>query len=143
MTDNNANADETKALFANLVIMLSTSAMQQMGKIVNPLTGKAEVNLQGAQMSIDMLSMLQAKTNGNLDPDEQSMLNDILANLQMNYVETARNAPQGEHEAEEEEPEAQPSPSAEQTGTSAPTAEPEVKGTGEDREPKFHKSYGG
>jgi hypothetical protein len=114
-----------------------------MGKLVNPMTGKPEVNLQGAQMSIDMLSMLQAKTNGNLDPEEESMLNDILTNLQMNYVETSRNAPQDKEKAEDKEPEAQPSQSAEQPGTSAPAGQPEVKGTGEDREPKFHKSYGG
>jgi len=141
MTDEKSNSEETKALFANLVVMLSTSALQQMGKLVNPMTGKAEVSLQGAQMSIDMLSMLQAKTRGNLEAEEESMLDDVLANLQMNYVETARStSPQKQEEKTESE--AETSPSADEPVAEKPTGEPEVKGTGEAREPKFHKSYG-
>ena len=64
MTEEHSSNDINKALFINLVIMLSSSAMQQMGKLVNPLTNKTQVDLQGAQISIDMLAMLQAKTKG-------------------------------------------------------------------------------
>ena len=67
MSDETAGSQESKALFANLVMMLSTSAMQQLGMIENPITKQAEVNLQGAQLSIDMLSMLRDKTTGNRD----------------------------------------------------------------------------
>jgi len=47
-----------KVLFVNLVMMLGSSAMQQLGKLINPMTGKTEIDLEGAQITIDMLSML-------------------------------------------------------------------------------------
>jgi hypothetical protein len=83
-------ASEThKALFMELTMMLSSSAMQHLGKIINPLTGKTELNLEAAQATIDMLDMLQAKTQGNLDRDEERLLKSSISSLQMNYVETA------------------------------------------------------
>lgn len=126
------NTDTHKALFVNLVMMLSTSAMQQLGKIVNPLTRKAEVSLEGAQLSIDMLAMLKEKTQGHLDRDEERMLNDIIASLQMNYVDTAQSAPP-RTEAKEEAPE---------TKTPPPPAQAEASTPGDEKTPKYHKSYG-
>lgn len=92
--------DMNKILFANLVMMLSSSAMQQLGKLVNPLTNKTEVSLEGARMTIDMLEMLKAKTEGNLDAEEAKMMKEILSTLQINYVETSQNPPKSS-EAEE------------------------------------------
>jgi hypothetical protein len=127
MPDEQASQQDIhKVLFLNLVTMLSSSAMQQLGKIVNPMTGKTEVNLEGAQMTIDMLSMLKARTTGNLDEDEDKILNDLLSSLQMNYVETAQSGEDAD-DAEEE--------------TSGEPAD--EKGDGPDpKDPKFHKSYG-
>lgn len=82
-----------KILFANLIMMLSSSAMQQLGKLVNPASGKTEVHLEGARMTIDMLEMLKEKTTGNLDAEEEKMMKEILSMLQLNYVETAENPP--------------------------------------------------
>jgi len=119
-------------------MMLSTSAMQQLGKIVNPMTNKAEVSLEGAQVSIDMLNMLKEKTQGNLDAEEESMLNDVLASLQINYVETARSAPATDATPESKTQDAAEEPPAETA------AEPEatVEAPADGKEPKFHKSYG-
>ncbi len=75
--------------FINLVSALAASAMQQLGKFVNPLTGKTEVNLQGAKATIDILEMLMAKTSGNLNVNEQNLLRTTIANLQLNYVDLA------------------------------------------------------
>ncbi|OGV65950.1 MAG: hypothetical protein A2498_04880 [Lentisphaerae bacterium RIFOXYC12_FULL_60_16] len=127
--------DLHKALFLNLTMMLSASAMQQMGKLVDPAKGKAETNLEGAQVTIDMLSMLQAKTLNNLDPEEKRMIDHTVSSLQMTYVETAEaqkaNPPQPEAKAK--------APSAE----TPPSPEPEIKTTGKtDREVKYHKTYG-
>ena len=77
-------------LFSNLVIMLSSTAMQQLGKLVNPMTSKTEVNLEGAQVTIDIIEMLKDKTKGNLTKEEERLMKDILASLQMNYVETSQ-----------------------------------------------------
>ena len=68
--------------------MLAMSAIQQMGKLVDPGTGKAEINLEAAKATIDMLDMLEARTRGNLDAEETRLLKDTLMSLKMNYVET-------------------------------------------------------
>ena len=76
-----------KRQFIGFVSLLANSAMQQMGKLVNPITGKIERNLNGAKATIDMVKMLQAKTKGNLSADEQQVLDSSLSNLQLNYVD--------------------------------------------------------
>ena len=120
-----------KAVFTGLVVMLGSSAMQQLGKVINRTTGKAEVDLEGAQATIDILVMLQAKTRGNLDKDEERLLTDTLTSLQLNYVETAQSQPP---QAGEEPKEA--APAAE--GAQAAPSTPEQDG---DRR-RYHKTYG-
>ncbi len=78
---------QSSVYFVNLVISLSQAAMQQLGKIANPLTGKVERNLDQAKLTIDMLEMLKEKTKGNLTKEEEKMIKEILANLQLNYVD--------------------------------------------------------
>ncbi len=86
-------SDEHKALFVNLVINLASSVMMNLGKVVNPMTKKTEINLEAAQASIDLLDMLEAKTKGNLDADEARLLKTALSDLKLNYVETAHSSP--------------------------------------------------
>ena len=74
-------------LFSELVLIFHAAAMQQMGKIKSPVTDKIERNLTAAQGSIDMIAMLKEKTRGNLSPDEDRMLHDILRELRLNYVD--------------------------------------------------------
>lgn len=133
MTDDANAKDVQNMLFANLIIMLSSSAMQQLGKLVNPEEGKPHVELEAAQVTIDMLSMLKEKTRGNLDDSEQAMLNDLLASLQLNFVETARQAQS--NPAEDKDPASAHPETAEEP-------KPEVSAGGESHDPKFHKSYG-
>ncbi|MFC1453093.1 DUF1844 domain-containing protein [Verrucomicrobiota bacterium] len=145
MVDENGSIDMNKALWANLIIMLSSSAMQQLGKVVNPLTNKTEVDLQGAQMTIDMLVMLQERSKGNLDDEEERMMKDILASLQMNYVETAaeqdkEGVSSGQETSPADSGEEAPEPA---TPEAQEAAQPGVEAqTGPKRDPKFHKSYG-
>lgn len=115
--------DMNKILFANLIIMLSQSAMQQLGKLVNPMTNKTEVNLEGARMTIDMLEMIKAKTEGNLDEEEEKMLKEILSTTQMNYVETSANPPK---DTSKKEPEAE-EPKKEETSSDTDAAEKDDK----------------
>lgn len=95
------NAEQNKALFAHLVISLAQSALMGLGKIVHPASQKAEVNLDAAQQAIDLLDMLEAKTKGNRDGDEDKMLNQTLSMLKLNYVETANTSPPAEPPASE------------------------------------------
>ena len=122
------------ALFSQLIVMLATSVMQQLGKIVNPATGKSEVSLEGAAAMIDLLTMLERKTKGNLSSEEQKLMNETLTTLRLNFVETSKGAPQ-----EEPQEKAQPTPE-----TEPPTAEPSPPSDekpDEKKEPKFHKKY--
>jgi len=82
-------AERDDALFVNLVVIFQGAAMQQMGKVLNPLSGKIERNLEQARFSIDTLAMLREKTRGNLSGDLERLLESVLVNLRMNFVEEA------------------------------------------------------
>lgn len=120
MTDDRelSQQEQNKALFVQLVVMLTTSAMQQMGKLVNPATGKTEVHLEAAEATIDLLDMLRVKTAGNLDEEEQRVLADALHTLRLNYWETRQD--QG---------------AAESSGGETPPT------NSDDKKPKFQKKY--
>jgi len=102
--------DIHKAMFMELIMMLSSSAMQQLGKIINPMTGKTEIQLEAAQATIDMVEMLDAKTKGNLDQEEERLIKNILTSLRMNYVETAAATPAPPPTAPVAEKPVEPSP---------------------------------
>jgi hypothetical protein len=88
------SADSTNdKLFQGLVISLAAAAMQHLGKTLNPLTNKIEKNLEAAQATIDMLDMLEARTQGNLSEAETRLLKGVLAELKLNYVETLNEKP--------------------------------------------------
>ena len=87
--------EKQTALFGSLVLMFQTAAMQQMGKIKNTVTDKIERELDQAQMSIDMLDMLEARTKGNLSDEERKYLGEVLKELKLNYVdELAKDRPE-------------------------------------------------
>jgi len=79
--------DMNMILFTQLLMSFQASAMQQMGKIMNPFTQKIERDLSQAKMSIDMLAMIEEKTKGNLKAEEAKLLERILFELHMNYVD--------------------------------------------------------
>jgi len=76
--------------FSTFVVSLSTQALMHLGEIPDPATNRRERDLAAAQHMIDILGMLQDKTRGNLDADEEGLLRSILFDLRMKYVETAR-----------------------------------------------------
>jgi hypothetical protein len=80
-------AEKNVSLFFSLVMTFQAAAMQQMGKLKNPISDKIERDLQQAQLSIDILDMLEEKTRGNLSEDETKLLKGILQELKLNYVD--------------------------------------------------------
>jgi hypothetical protein len=86
-------------MFMQLVISLQAGAMQQMGKVASPLTGKVERDLDMAKHSIDMLAMIDEKTKGNLGEEEQKLLSHLLYELRLNYVDELKK--EGETRKEE------------------------------------------
>jgi hypothetical protein len=79
--------------FASFVVGLSTEALALMGEMPHPATGERMHDLLGAQQLIDIIGILQEKTRGNLSHDEDTLLDAILFDLRMKYVEKARLAP--------------------------------------------------
>ena len=72
--------------FATFIFSLNSSALVQLGMMDNPMTGKKDINLPLAKQTIDILSMLEEKTKGNLGKDEAAMLKSILYDLRILYV---------------------------------------------------------
>lgn len=100
--------------FFSLITMFASSAYQGMGKIANPVTGKAEKNLDSAQGFIDILVMLRKKTSGNLSEAEEKILDSTISDLQMNFVqEKAKPEPEQKEEEKEEEKPSEEVPPAE------------------------------
>jgi hypothetical protein len=76
--------------FVGFLLGLSTQVLIHLGEIPDPATGESKCDLPAAQQLIDLLGVLQDKTKGNLDRDEQSMLDSILFDVRVKYVEKAR-----------------------------------------------------
>jgi hypothetical protein len=134
---------ELSQRFIEFVMMHAQNAALFLGQIPNPKTGEGEVNLELAKMFIDQLAMIQEKTRGNLTSEESTVLRNALSNLQMAYVEVAREAPKG---AAQPKPTEQPAPEQEPSAPPAASSEtaPPITSTESETESKkkFTKSYG-
>jgi uncharacterized protein DUF1844 len=85
-----AGAEMGEISFGAFLMSLSTEALVHLGEMTDPSVGQAQRDLAMAQQLIDILGMLREKTRGNLDHDEQALLDAILFDLRMKYVEIAR-----------------------------------------------------
>src|ERR1041385_8246851 len=104
--------------FLDMVALFGQQAMISLGKLVNPMTGKAEKNLPAARLFIDTLEMLERKTHGNLTNDESKVLQATLTDLRLMFVEESKAKDEGQRTKDE-------------------------KGSEDDASKvKFHKSYG-
>ena len=87
------NQEQPGISFAGFVISLATTAAVHFGDIPDPNTGeRMEADLIAAHQMIDLISLLQEKTKGNLTTDEAKLVDDLLYELRMRYVQ----AQQGE-----------------------------------------------
>lgn len=78
--------------FSTFIMSLSTQALMQLGEIGNPATGQVEKDVAVAKQTIDIIGMLSEKSKGNLDETEERLVQEILYDLRMRYVEAVRNA---------------------------------------------------
>lgn len=80
--------------FSSFCLSLATSALYHLGVVGEPETGEAaaEKNLPLAQQTIDALVMLQSKTEGNLDAEEAKLLEGLLYELRLRFVEAGKPA---------------------------------------------------
>jgi len=70
--------------------MLAHSALVHLGETPDPETGGGSADLAQAKFSIDLLRLLKTKTEGNRTPEETNLLEGILYDLQLRFVEAAR-----------------------------------------------------
>lgn len=85
--------EESNISFAGFVISLATTAAVHFGDLPDPHTGeRQQADLQAAHQMIELIALLQEKTKGNLTPDEAKLVDDLLYELRMRFVQ----AQQGE-----------------------------------------------
>jgi hypothetical protein len=85
--------EQSRISFGSFIISLASTAALHFGDIPDPQTGERhEPDLVAAHQMIDLISLLQEKTTGNLTPDEAKLVDDLLYELRMRYVQ----AQQGE-----------------------------------------------
>ena len=87
--------DESQSLsFAAFVLSLAHTAAVHFGDVPDPSTGQpAPMNLLGAQQMIGILSLLEEKTRGNLSAEERQLLEQLLFELRMRFVEAQKGGP--------------------------------------------------
>lgn len=73
--------------FSSFVLSLYSSGLVQLGKVEDPSTGKKTVHLDLAKHTIDIIAMLEEKTRGNLNEEEQNLLKALLSEIRMAFVE--------------------------------------------------------
>ncbi len=82
-----------EASLSTLILSIGSSAAIALGIENNPQTGKMEQNIPVAQFNIDLLIQLHEKTKGNLTEDEKQLLEKIIADLQLKFIEAQKNTP--------------------------------------------------
>ena len=75
--------------FTVFVLSLASTAANHFGDLPDPSGAKSEPNLDGSAQMIEILSLLDRKTRGNLTAEEREVLNQVLYELRMRYVEAA------------------------------------------------------
>jgi hypothetical protein len=78
------------ASFVNFLTTLATNAAASLGAMPHPATGQRTVDLETGKFWIDVLAMLREKTEGNLHPQESRLLEGLLGDLRMQYVQLVR-----------------------------------------------------
>ena len=76
--------------FTTFILSLNHSARVNLGDAPDPATGSTASNAVLAKQTIDLLALLQEKTSGNLSGEEERILDQVLYDLRMRYVEVTR-----------------------------------------------------
>jgi hypothetical protein len=91
-----SDGDEGAINFPAFVLSLAHTAAVHFGDVPDPVTGQqAEMNLPAAQQMIDILSLLEAKTRGNLTAEERQLLEQLLYELRLRFIEASKSGSSG------------------------------------------------
>lgn len=84
------SASEEGISFSTFIVGLGTAVLIHLGGAPNPETGQTEKDLPLARQNLDLLSMLRQKTRGNLTAEEDKLLDGLLADLRLRFVEASK-----------------------------------------------------
>lgn len=84
-----------RADLTSLLVMLYGDAMASLGQAPDPATGRPHVDLEQARFAIDLLAMLEQKTQGNRTPEESAVLEEMLTTLRMGFVQISEGRRRG------------------------------------------------
>jgi len=85
--------DPNAVTFVGFVLSLAHTAAYHFGDVPDPVSGQpGTTNLAAAQQIIDILSLLELKTRGNLTPEERQLMEQLLYELRMRFVEASKGA---------------------------------------------------
>ncbi|HDP25608.1 MAG TPA: DUF1844 domain-containing protein [Deltaproteobacteria bacterium] len=76
--------------FTTLIMSFASASMIAMGKIPDPVTGQAIKDLAVAQQNIDIITLLHEKSKENLTQEESGMMEHILYELRINFVDAMK-----------------------------------------------------
>lgn len=105
--DKNPIAD-IQADFSQVIQAFAMQALMACGKIMNPITRKYEKELPMARYHIGVIEVLQEKTEGNLSADEARMIEDVLHQVRMAFLDATNERAPEEAKPESEKAEAKP-----------------------------------
>ena len=83
-------APQTGISFAAFLSSLGYQALIHLGAIPHPETKDLQIDIEAAKETIDLLVLLESKTKGNRTPEEETLLKNLLAELQIKFVEKVR-----------------------------------------------------
>lgn len=85
-----ANGDLPQVDFATFILSLSHSALVHLGDAPSPEGGKSAPNLPLARQTIDLILLLEQKTQGNLSGEEERLMSQVVYDLRMRYIEVSK-----------------------------------------------------
>ena len=92
--DQSQDQAESAVTFLGFILSLAHTAAVHFGDVPDPVSGQTiPANLPAAQQMIDILSILEEKTRGNLTAEERQFLDQILYELRLRYVEASKQGP--------------------------------------------------
>jgi len=150
--DSGVGGDRDKlvsSMFASMVIQNANMALIFLGQAPNPQTGQTGQDLENARYFIDQLEMIEVKTKGNLNKQEEAMLKQSLTHLRLAFVEAVEHpqpaAASGQETAPEDSRQTSPATDEQEMPIVEPslpgeTAEPQAAAEAESKK-KFTKKY--
>jgi hypothetical protein len=84
--ENKETSERPPIDFPSYILSYYTQGLVLLGEVANPYTNKKEEDVEAARHTVDILTMLQEKTKGNLGKDEEQLLDSVLYELRMKFM---------------------------------------------------------